>query len=878
MADQSDKDIIAEARLRFTRCQAHESLARDNALADTRFANGDAYNNWQWPNDVRSNRGDRPCLTQNKIRQHNLHIVNDARQHKAAIKVTPTGGGATFEAAQVFSAIIRRIEYQSKAMDAYSTAIYHQVESGIGYVRVVTDYADDDSFDQEIFIRRVKDPRTVFLDPDAQEYDKGDMRFAFCFIDTPRKEFEAKYPDAKADEGPSLDYSDDWDSKEHVREAEYWRRGEKTDTLHLLTDGSTVRESALPAGAKARLPIVKSRDVAEASIEWFQLAGGKIVDRKVWPGRYIPIVPFIGEEITVDGQMDRKGHTRALIDAQRMYNYWNSAAVEQVALQGKSPYIAPSRAIEGVETYWNTANTVNHPYLPYNDMDDSGQPIAKPERSVPPQMAQAYLQGMATSREDMMMVSGQYQAEMGAPGNERSGVAIQQRQREGDTATYHYIDNQAKGIRQVGRICLDLIPKIYDVARVIKIMAADGTQSDVDLDPRAQQAHQHVMPGAPGQPAVPVSPEQAQQAQEDPAQPDPRVIFNPAVGRYDVEADVGPPFGTQREEAYNAISQIIQASPDLVHVAGDLLFKSADFPLADELAERLKRGVPPQFMGGPSPQVLQLQQQVQQTTQHGQAIAQQADAEVARLKAEIATLREQAKDKSAGASIDDYRAETERLKAVAAADPAAAQGADPLDAVRSARNAGAAGDAGAPGGRCGARAGYRATSFACSVAGATGDERASGTRCAERASGTTSADGAMMATLDTATRILIDGDKAIRLTRHQCIILQALAPGLLVQVSTFIARIYADADDEPDWPERVLRVRICQIRRCFREAGIDLAIKSDWSGGYILSRPIGTSDPGAVLPAADVQALQSLLYSHPDQAAADRVLARLVGG
>lgn len=671
--DETDVEIIAEAKARFARCEAWESTARANALEDTKFANGDSYNNWQWPTTVRNNRGDRPCLTQNKVRQHNLHIVNDARQHKAAIKVSPTGGGASYEAAQVFSAIIRRIEYQSKAIDAYSTAIYHQVESGIGYVRVLTDYADDDSMDLEIFIRREPDPNCIFLDPDAKDYDKADMKFAFRFSDTPRKEFEAKFPAINANEGPPLDYSDDWDTKDHVREAEYWRRGEANDELHELMDGTTVRDSTLPAGMKEKLQIRRSRKIANPRVEMFRLAGNKIIDRKEWAGRYIPIVPFIGEEVVIEGEMDRRGHTRALLDSQKMYNYWTSAAVEQVALQGKSPYLASNRAIEGLETYWDNANVENKPYLPWNDTNDDGQPVAKPERSLPPQMADAYLKGMATAKDEMMMVSGQYQAEMGAPGNERSGVAIQQRQREGDTATYHYIDNQAKGIRQIGRICLDLIPHILDVARVIKIMAEDGTQSDVQVDPAAQQAHQHVMPGGPGQPPQPVSPEQADAAQQDPQQPDPTVIFNPSVGRYDVEADVGPAFSTQREEAFNAMSEIIKASPDLVHIAGDLMFKSADFPLADELAERLKRGVPPQYLGGPSPQVMQLQQQVQVTQQHGQAIAKQADAEVAHLKAQIVILQEQAKDRGEKTDNDTYRAETDRLQAVTAADPTVAK-------------------------------------------------------------------------------------------------------------------------------------------------------------------------------------------------------------
>jgi hypothetical protein len=672
---EDDAEIIAEAKQRFAVCEAWESHARENALRDARFANGDAYNNDQWPPATMGMRGDKPCLTTNKTRQHNLHIVNDARQHKAAIKVTPTGQGATFEAAEVFSAIIRRIEYQSKAMDAYSTAIYHQVESGIGYVRVETDYADNEGFDQEIWIKRVKDPRDVYLDPDASEYDKGDMKFAFYFTKTPRKEFEAKYPKARPDVGQTLDYAmDNWDSREFVMEAEYWRRGVKDDELHELMDGTTVRDSKLPPGAKAKLQIKRSRKVSEPEIEWFQFAGNEIVERKVWPGKYIPIVPFIGEEIVLDGLMDRKGHTRAMIHPQQMLNYWISEATAQVALQTKSPYIAMAEAIEG-KNHWADANTSSLSVLTYNGFDETGQKqYERPQREPPPQMAQAYLEGIQIARQDMLEVSGQYQAEMGAPGNERSGVAIQQRQREGDTATYHYIDNQAKGIRQVGRICLDLIPKIYDVARVIKIMAEDDTQSDVHIDPGLQVAHQHVMPPqAPGQPPQPVTPDQAKQATEDPKSPDPRVIFNPKIGCYDVEADVGPSFGTQREEAANAFTQIMATNKEAFPIVGDFWARNSDFPGADELAERLKRGLPPQYRSGPDPQVLQLQQQLQQVTQHAQTVLTQAGAEKAHLEAQIALMKEQAKDKSGSVDNDTYDAETRRLVAVANADPTLAK-------------------------------------------------------------------------------------------------------------------------------------------------------------------------------------------------------------
>jgi hypothetical protein len=669
----ADKDILKEAKARFERCIAWESKARANALLDAKFANGDALNGWQWDQGIRTSRGDRPSLTMNKTRQHNLQIINDARQHKAQIKVTPTGGHATYEAAQVFSSIVRRIEYQSKAVDAYSTAIYHQVETGYGMVRVVTDFADETSFEQDIFIRRVANPNTVYIDPDARDYDKADMHFAFVFNDIPRDQYDAKHGDGDMPAPAALDYSDGWNDKDHVREAEYWRRNENTDTLHEMSDGTALRESEMAEGELAAVKgaIVRSRDIAVPEIEWFRIVGDRIEERKVWPGKYIPLVPFLGEEVIIEHQMDRKGHTRALLDAQRMYNYWSSAAVEQVALQGKIPYVAPTRAIEGLEKYWATANTTNHAVLPYNDIDDTGRPIERPERSQPPVMAQAYIQGMDIARQDMMMVSGQYQATFGQNGNEISGVAIQQRQRQGDNATYHFIDNQAKGIRQIGRIVLDLIPKVYDTARVVKIMAEDGNDSDVALVPNAPSAHQHIAMGPQG--PQPLTPQQADAMKADPNTPDPKVIFNPNVGRYDVEADVGPSFGTRREEAANAFSEIMKANPAAFQIVGDFWAQNSDFPGADELAERLQRGLPPQYKPGPDPQMQQLQQAMQQQGQQAQQLLQKADAEVASLKAQVVHLQEQAKDKSQSIDIDDYKAETERLKAVAAADPGAAQ-------------------------------------------------------------------------------------------------------------------------------------------------------------------------------------------------------------
>jgi hypothetical protein len=675
---KGDEKIVSEAKTRFRRAQDWERAARDRFLADTKFCEGDSDNNYQWEDTIRNRRmtDQRPCLTVNKTRQHCLQIVNDARQNKAQIRLIPTGDGATYESAKIFEGITRHIEYISNALEAYDSATWRQVTGGWGYWRVVTDYLDDKSFDQEIYIRRIPDPLSVYLDPDIQEFDGSDARFGFVFKDWTYDEFDAEYPDER-DKSGDLPFSDDngWLAKDHIRVAEYFRKSDKPDELLLLADNSAVPKSALakdalPDGAKpgavanvggAWLPIVKTRPVTRAEIDWFKIAGDRIIERTIWPGCYIPLVRVIGEETIIEGQLDRKGHTRALKDPQRMYNYQTSAMVEAIALQSKSPYITAVESLEGLETYWENANRENRAYLPYNALTDEGAAIPPPQRQNPPSMPAAYIEAMKVAQTELMMASGQWQAQMGENENAKSGVAINARQRQGDNATYHYIDHLAQAIKFTGKILIDLIPKIYDTPRVIKIMAEDGDQSEVHIDPTASQPSQMVAPGPQG--PQPITEGQAQKVQGDEdLAANIKTIFNPKVGKYDVEADVGPAYATRRQETFQALTQLMQASPDLMKVAGDLMMRAADFPMADELAERLKRMVPPQILGqGPSPDAIQIQQEaeakmqaVQQMTTH---LVQQLSEATAKLK-----------DKDAEMKIKDYEAETRRMQVAGAID------------------------------------------------------------------------------------------------------------------------------------------------------------------------------------------------------------------
>lgn len=652
MSKKDDK-IVEQAQKRFRACEAWESEARVNFAFDTKFANGDSTNMWQWPVDIvnERNRNSRPCLTINKVRQHCLQIINDQRQNQSQIEVRPVGNGASYEAAKVFEGVVRHIENISNAQAAYGNACFSQVIGGIGYWRVLTDYAHDDSFDQEIYIKRVQDALSVYLDPDIEQADGSDARYAFVFRDMPLDDFKAEYPeheDIGHDAPLGSGSGSSWQTEEHIRVCEYYRKVDSADKLHELYNGNTVRESDyrdadMLDGLKQNS--VKSRDITTPKIEWFLIAGSKIIDKKDYAGTLIPIVRVIGEETIIDKQLDRRGHVRSMLDAQRMYNVWSSAATEFAMLQTKTPYIAAVEAIGPHEESWANSNLENAAYLPYNGFTENGTKIDKPERNQPPVMAPAYLHGMEMAKSELMMASGQYESSFGQKSNEISGVAINQRQRQGENATYHFIDRFAQAIRYTGRILIDLIPKIYDTKRVIKILAIDGDESTVQCDPNHPQSHSEL-----------------QNKDDDDFSPESvSAIFNPSVGKYSVFADVGPNFASRRQDTFNAISQLLKSDANLTPLISDLLFKAADFPYASEIAERLYRMVPPKALDGeqpPDPMIAQLQQHLAQ--QH-QVMVQQGQ--------ELAAAKAKQMDVEQKTSIATYDAETRRLVAVGNVDP-----------------------------------------------------------------------------------------------------------------------------------------------------------------------------------------------------------------
>ncbi|HQS65376.1 MAG TPA: portal protein, partial [Acidovorax defluvii] len=385
---------------------------------------------------------------------------------------------------------------------------------------------------------------------------------------------------------------------------------------------------------------------------WRKLNGQQVLEEKEFPSKFIPFARVVGNEWEVDGKSYMFGLVRNAKDSQRMYNVAQSAIVERVLQAPKAPWAAPAEAVEGYEKIWQTANTDNHSYLPYNHVDEGGNPIPPPQRTSPTMVEAGLNQIAMGAADDIKSETGQYDASLGQKSNETSGRAIMARQREGDTATYHYVDNLARAVRHIGRIVLDMIPKVLDTKRIARIIGEDDEQQNATLDPN--------------------NPEALTEYDDD--QGAMQRIFNPTIGTYDVYTTTGPSFTTRRVEAVEAMTAMTQANPQLWQVIGDLLVKNMDWPGADDMSKRLKLTLLPQVQaevskedgGEPEvpPQIKQAMDQMQQQIeQMGEALGKAGD-HVDKLEADHEAAEHANRIAEQGREVDRFKAETERLKLV----------------------------------------------------------------------------------------------------------------------------------------------------------------------------------------------------------------------
>ena len=637
-----DKELHEEALERF---EQSEQVWEDNQRRyerDIRFARMGE----QWDDDDAENRrrDGRPMLTVNRMPAFIRQVSNDARQNKPQIKVHPQDSNADPKTAEVINGLIRNIESTSKADLAYDTAIDCAASGGMGYFRVDVDYCDNDTFDMEISIDRIINPVTVYPDANSTSADGSDWKYCFITEMMPKDEYEATYPDADMIDfsmGSVTDTQALWFDDDSIRVAEYWRRKDEEYDIHLLNTGEVIDDETLKEmGGEETLEalgfeIVKTRKSTKQIVTRHIMNGKELLETDEWEGSYIPIIPVYGEEVYFEGERHFYSLIHFAKDAQRMYNYWRTTTTELVALAPKAPWIGPTGAFETDLQNWQVANTETLPFLEYDgDVPPQRQPFAGPPAGA--------LQEALNASDDMKSVMGLHDASMGAQSNEISGVAISKRVREGDTSTFHFIDNMSRAIRQAGNIIVDLIPHVYSQERIVRILGQNEQPQNVRIN---------------GQPQ---SPDEMLEDHYNDQMESIQNVYDLRVGKYDVTVKAGPSYTTQREEARESMIAMLQAFPQAAAVTGDLVVESMDWPNADAFAKRLKAILPPGVIDEKQdPQAAALAAQVKEMDAVIQQLMAGRDAKMA----EIAVDREKVGIDAMNAQTNRLKAETDRIKA-----------------------------------------------------------------------------------------------------------------------------------------------------------------------------------------------------------------------
>ncbi len=550
---------------RFQRVESREREQRSLAVEDIKFAQTE---DGQWDENAKTKRANRPRFTINRVAGAIDQLIGDQRQNRTDIKIRPVTGGASEDVAKVMTGLIRNIEGVSKAGNAYDCAFDEVVNGGYGGWRVITEYNDDDSFEQDIKIKQITTATTsLWFDDTAEEYDKRDAMWAFLTRDVSREEHKKKYPNSAASDWSQERFDsygcESWVSGDNIRVAEYWVKTPIMRNIALLSDGRVIDSDedgdVLDELASQGVTVKKTRRVRTHKVEMYLMDGAGILEGpKQWAGKYIPLIPMYGRQSHIEGRSYTRGIVRFAKDAARIYNYETSSIIETSALTPKDPIWYTPKQAQGHEAKYSTFTTKNSPFMPYNP--DPSAPGA-PTRGGAPAVQSGSMAILQQASMDLYHVTGMQPPSLGANPELKSGKAIQAQERLGDRGSFIFTDNLVKSQEYTAEILLDLIPRIYDTERQVRIMGLDGESENVLIN-------QEVIDEQTGEPVL---------------------VNDLSVGKYDVTAESGPAFATQRQESAKQLIDLTTGSPQFEALAMDLIAKDLPILESKELVKRVRK-------------------------------------------------------------------------------------------------------------------------------------------------------------------------------------------------------------------------------------------------------------------------------------------------
>lgn len=644
-------DLLKDSQTMY--CEALDASRRQRQQIQEDLEFSDPSDPQQWDQTEKQARmtdpgGARPCLVMDQTEQYVANVAGQVEQRPPALHAIPVGGGADKKVAEQLDGFYRHIEHSSRAQQHYAIALTAAARAGVGYLMVLPEYVDRALNWQEPRITSEGDPLRVVFDPWSKELDGSDAEMGWHLAPMSYSAFEREF----GKKSPKISFGDregkTCDERESIITAVQWRVVTETKNIIVATlngDEASYTEDEFHEARQNGQPLVYVRNYRDKRrvVKWARLSGAEVLtEEAVYPADGIGIVPVYGYVGWKDGRLSYCGIPRRAREPQRAYNYHMSEMRAYITQAPKSPLLVPMSALKDqtIKNLYDLASVQNRAYLPYNDWDaENGRVIAPPTRLSPSVDLRNHIEGAMQARQDIQAALGMYQASLGAPSNETSGIAIESRKQQGEAATAHFPSHLAASLGTVGKLCMQMIPRLIDTKRQVRIIGIDNTASATVIDPSQAQAMVETPQG---------------------------VSINPNVGKYDVRIVVGASFSTQRQQAQEAYTEMMRANPQMMPAIAPLWAQTLDVPHADKLAQVLTAVAPdavkailqPDTQPGTA-EVKAENDQLKQALQEATSIAREAqqDADEA---------NDKLRDKQAENEIAQYNAETNRLKVTGA--------------------------------------------------------------------------------------------------------------------------------------------------------------------------------------------------------------------
>jgi hypothetical protein len=507
----------------------------------------------------------RPRYTFDQVTPVIENIMADIESMEFGSNVKPAGGEATKELAKTYEGMVRGIEADSGATDIYRNACRRLIRRGFDAWIVKAKFKDEWSFDQSLVIEPIPNAiNRVWAANTSSKADSSDSDVAYVLTSVTPEAYKEQFPEGDMVSIDDADLGEHFDQyrPEVIIFGERYYKKETTREACQLSNGEIVEKDEnfkkVVDEYKAQgVTVVREKKVKDFKIyHRFFDGGGMLSKERETVFRTLPVVTVYGnfELLGENSKITYSGITLKEMDYQRVFNYAKSREIEEGALAPRKKLIMSKKMAAGNEKQIAALNVSADPVLFVKPDPEFGPVQELGGAQVNPNLANL-ANDMAMG---MQVTGGTNNAMNGDFASRMSEDALRMQIDRGTGATRKWVNALVAGIKRTCEILVQTIPPVYDTKRQFMILGQDGSEEMIMLNDEVYDTQTQQM-----------------------------VRVNTLnKGQYKVFCDAGPAFANKMEAGLSAMLNYAAIDPSIVQTGGDLMLKSIDAPLTDEMAAR----------------------------------------------------------------------------------------------------------------------------------------------------------------------------------------------------------------------------------------------------------------------------------------------------